>query len=168
VDGKWLQWRTRKRVPASAVEVTAQVMYQHLVKESLSPALRELGFRGSGGRYSLPCAHCWAQLGFQKSSYSGAKEVQFTAKLQVANTSAWEHGRSERPYLPERPAPGTIYGGDVAAYARIGDLTPDASDKWWRIHGDIDAAAVVADVIHDVREYAMPWLVEQMRARDCL
>jgi Domain of unknown function (DUF4304) len=106
VDGKWLRWRTRKRVSASAVGVAAQAMYHHLVKESLGPALRELGFKGSGGRYSLPCAHCWAQLSLQKSAYSDAVEVQFTANLQVVNTSDWAEARSERPHLPERPAPG--------------------------------------------------------------
>ena len=108
MDGKWLRWPTRKRVSANAVGVAAQSIYQDIVKDSLSPALRQLGFKGSGGRYSLPCAHCWAQLGFQKSVYSDAEEVQFTANLQVVNTSDWAEARTERPYLPERPAPGTI------------------------------------------------------------
>lgn len=47
MDGKRLRGRTRRRLSASAVDVTAQVMYHDLVKGSLSPALRELGFKGS-------------------------------------------------------------------------------------------------------------------------
>ncbi|MEU4294169.1 hypothetical protein AB0E63_38620 [Kribbella sp. NPDC026596] len=83
------------------------------------------------------------------------------------NTSDWAEARSARPHLPERPAPGLIYGGDFAVCARIGKLTLDGSDKWWRVYGDVDVAAVVADVLDDVREYATPWFAEQMRARGC-
>lgn len=166
MDGKWLQWRTRKRVPATAVEVTAQVMYQRLVKDSLSPALRDLGFKGSGGRYSLPSSRCWAQLGLQKSAYSDAKEVQFTANLQVVNSADWAEARTRRPHLPQRPAPSTMYGADVGADTRIGSLTPDGADKWWRVYREVDIPVVVNDFIHDVREYAMPWFAEQIRTRD--
>jgi hypothetical protein len=48
-----------------------------------------------------------------------------------------------------------------------GKLTLDGSDKWWRVYGDVEVAAVVAVVLDDVREYAMPWFAEQMRARGC-
>jgi hypothetical protein len=147
MNEKWLRWRTRKRAPASAVDVTAQAMYQHLVNDSLSPALRELGFKGSGGRYSLPCADCWAQLGFQKSGLQRRQGSAVHGQPPGREDLDWAEARSERPYLPERPAPGTIYGGDVAAYARIGDLTPERSDRWWRVYGEVDAAAVVADVM---------------------
>jgi hypothetical protein len=61
------------------VEITtvpAQETYADLVKGQISPELRVLGFKGSGGRYSLPSSTCWALLSFQKSAYSDATEVQ--------------------------------------------------------------------------------------------
>jgi|tagenome__1003787_1003787.scaffolds.fasta_scaffold18857748_1 hypothetical protein len=48
-----------------------------------------------------------------------------------------------------------------------GKLTLDGSDKWWRVYGDVEVAAVIAVVLADVHEYAMPWCAEQMRARGC-
>jgi hypothetical protein len=52
MDDEWLQWRLRTRTPASAVDVPVQVVYDAMVKEVLSPGFRELGLKGSGGRYS--------------------------------------------------------------------------------------------------------------------
>ncbi|GAB3892606.1 DUF4304 domain-containing protein [Kibdelosporangium lantanae] len=146
--------------------MTAQTIYARLVKDTLSPALREVGFKGSGGRYSLPWAECWAQLAFQKSAYSDAAEVRSTLNLQVVNKSDWTAARADRPHLPVRPAPSTFYG-DPAVQVRIGQLTADSADKWWRINSDVDVAAVATDVIHDVREHAMPWFDQQMRERRC-
>ncbi len=44
------------------------------VKDLISPALRTMGFKGSGGRYQLPSEDQWALLGFQKSTFSDALE----------------------------------------------------------------------------------------------
>ena len=160
MDDKWLRWRARRKTRASAVEVPAQAMYDALVKDTLSPALRALGFKGSAGRYSMPCSDCWALLGFQKSAYSDAVEVQFTINLLVVNKSAWNAARQEAPHLPERPTPTTWYG-EPAAQARIGDLTPEGEDKWWRVYSPANMAAVGNDVLHDITEYALPWLRHQ-------
>jgi hypothetical protein len=86
VDEKWLAWRTRRRVAAAAVSAAAQDLYDQLVKQSLSPALRSLGFTGSGGRYSLRNEDCWVLVGFQKSAYSDGDEVRFTVNLLVATS----------------------------------------------------------------------------------
>jgi hypothetical protein len=92
MDDKWLRWRTRRKTPANAVEVSAQALYDALVKDTLSPAFRALGFKGSGGRYSMPGSDCWALLGLQKSAYSDAAEVQFTINLLVVNKSGTPDG----------------------------------------------------------------------------
>jgi hypothetical protein len=166
MDDKWFRWRTRRKTPASAVEVTAQALYDALVKDTLSPALRALGFKGSGGRYSMPCSDCWALLGLQKSAYSDAADVQFTINLLVANKSAWGAARQERHQLPERPTATTLYG-EPASQMRIGELTPEGADKWWRVHSRAHTAAVGNDVVHDIREYALPWLRHQIQERRC-
>jgi len=166
VDPDWLEWRTREKTPASAVSVPVQAVYNDLVKERLSPAFRRLGFTGSGGRYSLKSDSCWALLGLQKSAYSDAREVQFTANLLVVARAAWSAMRAERTYLPERPSPSTKYG-PPAAIQRIGRLLPDPADLWWRLTTDSDISAVAEDALNKVRDYGLPWLQQQMRLQDC-
>jgi hypothetical protein len=166
VDEKWLAWRTRRRVAAAAVSVAAQDLYDQLVKQSLSPALRGLGFTGSGGRYSLRNEDCWALVGLQKSAYSDGHEVRFTVNLLVANKQAWDALRAEKTYLPRRPAPGTRYGYEVAQ-SRIGDLLPDRADAWWRIYNGVDINSVAQDVIASVERFGVPWLREQLAAQRC-
>jgi hypothetical protein len=66
MDGKWMECRARLRVPASSVSVRAQALYDDMVR-LISPGLRELGFTGSGSRYSLQADGGWYFLGLQKS-----------------------------------------------------------------------------------------------------
>ncbi len=148
---------------ADAVDVTAQATYAALVKDSLGPALRGLGFKGSGGRYSMPCSGCWALLSLQKSAYSEPAEVQFTVNLLVVNKSAWDAARQERPHLPERPAATTFFG-EPTSQVRIGHLAPGGADKWWSVCSEGDMKTVCDDVLHDVGGYALPWLRRQMCA----
>jgi hypothetical protein len=162
VDAGWLKWRTRRRRQASEIDgTTAQTIYDGLVKDALSPRLRALGFKGSGGRYELPSSECWALASFQKSTYSDAAEVQFTLNLLVVKKAAWASAGVDRPNLPERPSAGVLYGAP-ALQSRIGSLTPDASDKWWRVYDGMDGEALAADVLHDVTMYALPWLRDRL------
>lgn len=162
----WMRWRTRRRASAAAVPGAAQGLYRDLVRGALSPAFRTLGFSGSGGRYSLPADGCWALLGLQKSVYSDRQEVRFTANLLVANRATWASLRAQMGYLPERPAPSTLYG-DKIAQSRIGDLLPDAADTWWRIYAGVDLDAVGQDVITSIERYGLPWLRREMARHGC-
>ncbi|GAB3927919.1 hypothetical protein GCM10029976_024830 [Kribbella albertanoniae] len=147
--------------PRRAPAVPAQALYATLVKETLSPALRAAGFKGSAGKYSLPSSDCWALLGFQKASGSTAAEVRFTINLQVVNKSAWTAARHERPHLPERPAASICYGKPTS-WVRIGNLTPERADKWWCLSARTDLAELGKDVVHDITEYALPWFRHQL------
>jgi hypothetical protein len=81
----------------------------------------------------------------------------------VANTLPWEAARVERPHLPQRPSAGTIYG-EPATRERIGMVQPDRADKWWRVYPCINPAAVTTDVLQDVRDFAIPWLRQQVES----
>lgn len=163
MDDKWLRWRTRPKKRASAVEVTAQSTYDAMVKNVLSPGFRALGLKGSGGRYSPASDECWALMSLQKSAYSDATEVQLTVNLLVANKAAW-NARRARAHLPKRPA-ATIQYGEPAINERIGMLAPEPADKWWRIRAGTDPHEVARDVLKDVRELALPWLVAKAAER---
>ena len=67
-------------------EATTQENYAALVKDRLSPAFRELGLRGSGGRYELPLrVPGWALPDLQRSAYSDKAEIRFTVNLLVVS-----------------------------------------------------------------------------------
>lgn len=144
--------------------LTAQALYATLVKDLLSPAFRELGFKGSGGQYSLPCPTCWALLALQRSTYSTSAEVRFTINRLVVNKTTWKQQRQEQRHLPDFPKVSTFYGTWVPQ-ARIGHLTPDGRDRWWRLSSKRDLNPIADEVIHDVREYARPWMRQQLRPR---
>lgn len=164
----WSSWRFRRRGrdspdAPSAGDVTAQENYAVLVKDRFSPAFRELGLRGSGGRYELPLSvPGWALLGLQKSAHSDKAEIRFTVNLLVVSAATWSSAHEAMPYLPEKPSPGVIYSAGEEQ-TRIGSIHPDDSgDKWWRVQAGAFPSAVADDVIQDVTALALPWLREQV------
>jgi hypothetical protein len=105
-------------------------------------------------------------LGLQKSVYSDGREVRFTAKPLVANKETWAAPRAEKAYLPERPAPGTVYG-DQVAQERIGSLLPADEDISWRVYDGVDLDAVAQDLITGIERHGLPWLRDQMTRQGC-
>src|SRR5439155_1336209 len=57
--------------------MTAQEAFTMMVKDEIAPALRELGFKGSGQRFTLPSETHWALLGLQKFTWSDRDRVDF-------------------------------------------------------------------------------------------
>jgi hypothetical protein len=132
-----------------------------MMKDSVAPALRQLGFKGSGQAFSLPSQTHFAMIGFQKSMYSDSNDVRLTANVSVIPRSAWEEARAERSYLPRKPAPSTFYGS-FAWQKRIGALLPDGKDTWWVIRAGADPTSVAAEIIESVRVYALPAMKDQI------
>lgn len=147
----------RRESETSPGAASAQSLYAVLMKERFAPYLREAGFRGSGGRFRLPSESHWAQVGFQKSVYSDRRELRFTVNLSCVSQAEWESQRAAKPYLSEIPRPGTFYGKWVH-HTRLGALVPDGGDKWWSLSPGQDPEPVVADLLHDLENYGIPWL----------
>lgn len=141
-------------------------MYRDFVNTRISPALRDLGCIGSNGRYELKTVGCWSMLGLQRSVYSDAAELRFTVNLLVVDKAAWELFRQQHPHRPARPQPATLWGGPVSQ-VRIGRLSPDGADKWWRLYPGVDVDAVADDLLRDVRQLAMPWMRKQLTECGC-
>jgi hypothetical protein len=140
-----------------------QEVYGQLMKEVFGPALRDVGLRGSNGRFELPSATHWALLGFQKSTYNSDDEVRFTVNLSAIRRDEWDAQAASKPHLGKRPAP-SIHYGTWANQVRIGSLTPDGEDKWWRLGRGNDVDPVAADAVTDLLTYGVPWLREHTRA----
>ncbi len=71
---RFANWKHRRKTAvasdADADTPLSQAVYAELMRTAFGPALREAGLRGSTGRFELPSATHWGQLGFQKSAYS--------------------------------------------------------------------------------------------------
>jgi Domain of unknown function (DUF4304) len=94
-----------------------------MLKTQLAPGLRELGFKGSGRSYELPCPDHWAMLGLQGSKWNDSSEVLFTINLLVVSRSLWERERAQDSYLGAKPKPNYMHG-TFAWWQRIGSLMP--------------------------------------------
>lgn len=149
------------RQPASA-----QTLFTAFVRDLLSPALRELGFAGSNGDYSLRSDRCWALLSLQKSVSSTAAEVRFTVNLTVIDKAAWAEARAAWPHLPERPSSANLSYGIGAPAERLGPLAPEATDKWWNLARDARSKSIADEVVAMIGRYGLPWLHDQMARQD--
>jgi hypothetical protein len=132
-----------------------------MLREQVAPALRELGFTGSGPAYSLPDDAHWALVGFQKSAWSDSDSVAFTVNVTVASRDVWENERRTRLYLPAKPAPNTHYG-DYVWQTRIGFLLPSGRDHWWEVEAGTTTETLAAEVVGAIRDYALPAMRRQL------
>ncbi|TML90638.1 MAG: DUF4304 domain-containing protein [Actinobacteria bacterium] len=135
--------------------MTAQEAFTMMVKDEIAPALRELGFKGSGQRFTLPSETHWALLGLQKFTWSDRDRVDFTANVTVVGRDVWEAQRAERPHLPARPSANTYYG-TYAWQTRIGALAGRGEDAIWRVSPDRPTDRVAAEFVTAVRDHVLP------------
>ena len=145
---------------SGATPTDARGAYEAMIRDVISPAMRALGFKGSGGSYVLPVASAWVLVGFQRSVHDDRELVEFTVNLTVASKRAWEAVRLERPYLSERPAPNTRYGPPTWQ-RRLGALMSAQTDVWWRVTAVIDTSRVGDDVIVALRDFGLPKMMEE-------
>jgi Domain of unknown function (DUF4304) len=150
------------RGAAARGQMNAQEKFAAMLRDEVAPALRELGFKGSGQSYQIPNETCWALLGFQKNKWSSADHVMFTANVTVVSRAAWDEARAERPYLKERPSPNSYYG-TFAWQDRIGMLMPRGEDHWWDVVAETDMRDTAASVVEAVRDFVLPAMRDEIR-----
>lgn len=143
--------------------VTAQETYSEMLKLGVRPALKRLGFRGSGANFTWPSRSTYSQLGFQKSRFSSREVVTFTINVTSADKSAWEVARQSRANFPAKPSPNTFYGTFVWQ-SRIGSLLPSGQDTWWTVEADADWRPIAAEVVDAVTRFVVPELQQRAGA----
>ncbi len=137
---------------------TAQDAYKELIKLRVSPAMRRLGFIGSGGTYVFPHEHMWALVGLQGSVYSDPGEVSFTVNVKVSDKRNFASfvGSDRR-----RPSANGEYPQVREWHVRLGNLMKaetDAQnlDQWWSVTPESDLTVVAGEVLDAVTTYALP------------
>jgi hypothetical protein len=134
---------------------TAIDAFRSMMRDEIAPALREMGFVGSGQTYTLPSDSHWVLLGFQKLRASNAAKVRFTVNVTAASRRAWDELRASLDYLPERPSANTAYGPAIWR-RRIGMLLPEGVDRWWTVTPARPTTPVAAEVAEAIRLAALP------------
>lgn len=89
---------------------TAQDVYDQMLSEHITPALRSRGMTGARGRYRLPSPDWWAMLGFQKHKRNDASRVRFAIGLTVVARTRWEAGCTVGCRTRPIPEPGAASG----------------------------------------------------------
>jgi hypothetical protein len=157
-------------VSAKYAAQTAQALYRSFTNDWLSPGLRQLGFRGSSGRYSMPCDSCWVSLAIQKSRSSTRATIEFTINLQVTKKATWENTRVVHPLLPERPNPNDAYyddnGAAITSPERLGNLLPVPKD-WWQVSATTDLDDLARHLLDSIKRFALPWYSIEMASLGC-
>lgn len=163
---RFKRWKHRPKATGRGADPSRapQEVYADLMKNVFAPALRQSGLKGSGGRFELPSETHWALLGFQKSAYSDAVEVQFTVNLSAIGRDVWAVQAASSPHLGAKPSPTTFYG-KWADQVRIGSLTPTGEDLWWSLRRGEDTRAVSDTVVSALLDLAVPWLVTKANSR---
>ena len=126
-----------------------------MLRDRIAPALRTLGFKGSGPVFSLPNEKHHAMLGFQKSVSSTASEIRFTVNALVVSKDAWKKAREEWSYIPQRPSPNASWG-DFVWQSRMGHLLPEREDAWWRLSASADVERLAGELVDAIQEYMLP------------
>lgn len=146
---------------ADADHSTAQSIYAQMLRTSIAPRLRSLGFKGSGARYILPDADRWLMVAFQKGKNSRSDWLNFTVNLTAADKAGWADARVAESWLPRQPSGNSIYPVEQSAVIRLGNLMPSGDDRWWELAPGRPTMLAVIEVLDAIEHAAIPWLRAQ-------
>lgn len=137
-----------------SIPATAQDVLAALLRTRVAPALRALDFRGSGQVFELRDEKWWALIGFQRSRYSHAAELEFTVNVVAIRKDQWDARRTEHR-LGRRPAPSDT--GHAGAL-RLEQVDERVLEPWWTVRHDSDPDVVAEQVLTVVQAVILPWL----------
>lgn len=138
----------------------SQERFKQLIATIWGPALRELGFKGSGRAWTLTDSRDWVMLGFQTSTSSTSAETKFTMNLLVVGKDAWSEALAERPYIGAKPNPNVI--SVYRVQERAGLLT-HGTDHWWRLAGNgSNEREIAQEILSAIRNVIVPALKNEI------
>jgi hypothetical protein len=105
--------------------------YLRMMRTTVVPELRRLGFTGSGRRFTLQTPKHLGTIAFQQSQGNTWMGVKFTANVSATSSSSgWT--------------------------ARLGSISHHGGDHWWTVWAGFPSDDVAADLITAIRDHAVP------------
>jgi hypothetical protein len=134
-----------------------------ILRHRLTPMLRAHGFRRSRNTYARQLQHLRWIVEIQRSSWNSEDQAEFTVECGV--------------YVPglmgiygDRAEPESIDVTWCCLRQRLGSLSPERRDVWWRLRADDDAVVVDARIAEDIvtrmGRDAVPFLQRFVTPRD--
>lgn len=139
----------------------ATALLAAMLRTSVAPALRELGFRGSGLAYRLTNARGdHGLLGIQKSVASSRTAALVTVNLAYFARADWDaaHTAGSVAAKPTASARWIPSGWQE----RIGFLVDEPHDHWLSVRVPADVPVVTAHLVELVRDLALPQLTARL------
>ena len=124
-----------------------------IIKEGLAPLLKNSGFKKKARNFYREFENRIEVINVQASQWNEGNEGQFTI-----NVGVYYPDISEITDAP--PVKGMPKEYDCTVRERIGLLTPENQDKWWKVDGSVNDQEIAENVAYKVKELCLPWLSE--------
>lgn len=139
--------------PSLKVGPSARDGYLRMLRTTVRPELKRLGFTGSGAAYTLPTPDHFATISFQQSSGNTWVRAKFTVNVQVIARRDWSQYAAQHGH-GDTPDPDSHYR--VGSTERLGQLSRHGYDYWWSVWAGFPTTDVAGDVIAAIRTGALP------------
>jgi hypothetical protein len=123
-----------------------ELLYDEVIT-SVAAAIARNGFTRKGSMLRATLVSAVALIEFQRSDKSTAEAIEFTVNLGIALTRLLDGAAAGRPSMR-----------DAHLRIRLGMVTPEKSDKWWRIASTADASIVASNVATSLALSGIPYL----------
>ncbi|WP_156754597.1 DUF4304 domain-containing protein [Actinokineospora pegani] len=133
-----------------------------MVQTELAPGLRALGFVGAGRRFQMRGVGQVGEIAILQTSTPRA--TRFTLVLTVSATDEWASQLRIRPYLRAAGHTAGAWQERIGDLMLVGNAVP-IGDLWWQIDAGKPFAKTAEEVLTAVREFGLPALRAQMKAR---
>lgn len=131
--------------------------FRKLIVSRLHELLKKHQFKKKGCVFSRELQEVIHYITLQSSSKTTSNHLVVTINVGVysdalVNKDKWY------------PQPGI---SSCQWWCRLGELTPDRSEKWWIIENDLDAERTCKEMIDDLMNYALR-ILDHLRATNAL
>jgi len=125
------------------------VLFNELLKEIVSPLMRERGYTRRRNTFYLPYAGNYGLINFQKSVSNNSETLRFTINLGVASARLLDFLATKHQGLD-------LLIDDCHWSSRIGFFLSPPHDKWWTINAGTSLAEVGREINGCLIEIAVP------------
>ncbi len=121
---------------------------QTISKDYCLPILNELGFKRKSPHYYRANGDLFHCIHFQASQWGSHDKGSFTVNLIVTAEKLYKYWTGAS--LPKNPATATW-----PIQVRLGDVCPEARDKWWEIKPHTDISQVGNEIVNRIKNYGL-------------
>lgn len=124
-----------------------------IIKEGLAPMLKKIGFKKKARNFYRDFESRIEVINVQASKWNEGSEGQFTV-----NAGVYYPDISEITGAP--PVKGMPKEYDCTVRERIGLLTPENQDRWWKVDNSVNNSEIAESIANHVEKFCLPWLKE--------